>query len=296
MRRAAIVFLLLFAGVALTSGSIWYGDKKVQMGFQASTKGLVEDGLVMVSLSDSSFNEMFSRLEQSSPGFKSLRPYTVFILNTGKHPVIAFALKWDFMRPNGQVATRTHQFVSNSSLLGKGVSDSDGGVIRPGTTWFFTSEFGSEVGSPQAIQLGKQGQYLAQTSADLSSFTGVSVSLDGAIFDDGNFIGPDETGFFAKIVALRDSHRDTMNDIAKKLKEGKSHKQILDELETLTKSPKVRLGKNSTSSDYYNYFRREYTGELLLMKKAAGPERTLEYALETQGKQWPALKKANAIK
>ena len=87
-----------------------------------------------------------------------------------------------------------------------------------------------------------------------------------------------------------------MNDIAKKLKEGKTHKQILDELETLTKSAKVRLGKNSTSSDYYNYFRRKYTEELLLMNKAAGPERTLERSLETQGKQWPTLKKADVIK
>jgi hypothetical protein len=295
-RQTTIVFLLFVVGATFTSGSAWYDNKKVQMGFRASTKDLSGDGLVMVSPSDGPFDEMFSRVEQSSPGLKSLRPYTVFVHNTGKRPVIAFALKWNFVRPNGQVETRTHQFVSNSSLIGKGASDSDAGIIRPDATWLFTSEFGTEVGSPQAIQLGKQDQYLARVGADLSNFTGASVSLDGAIFDDGTFIGADETGFFAKIVALRDSHRDIINDIAKKFREGKSHEQILDELETLTKLPKIRLGKNSTSSDYYNYFRRDYADELLLMKKAAGPKRTLEYALETHGKQWPTLKKANATK
>jgi len=296
MRQTTIVFLLFIIGAAFASGSAWYDNKKVQVGFKTSTNDLSGEGLVMVSHSDGLFNEMFSRVEQSSPGLKSLKPYTVFIHNTGKRPVIAFALKWNFVRPNGQVETRTHQFVSNSSLIGRGTSDSDAGIIRPDATWLFTSEFGAEVDSPQAIQLGKQDRYLARVGADLSNFMGVSVSLDGAIFDDGTFSGADETGFFAKIVALRDAHRDIMSDIAKKFKEGKSHKQILDELETLTKSPKVRLGKNSTSSDYYNYFRRDYVDELLLMKKAAGPKRTLEYALETQDKQWPTLKKANATK
>ena len=155
MRQVTIAFLLLILA-AFTSSPIRYGNKKAQMDFQASTRDLAEGGLVMVSLSDGPFDEVFSRVEQSSPGFESLRPYTVFIRNTGNRSVIAFALKWDFMSPNGRVATRTHQFVSNSSLIGKGVSDSDGGVIRPGATWFFTSEFGAEVGSHRPHNLGSR--------------------------------------------------------------------------------------------------------------------------------------------
>jgi hypothetical protein len=52
-----------------------------------------------------------------------------------------------------------------------------------------------------------QREMFLRRKAKLQGTVSVTVSLDGAFLDDGAFIGPDNSGFFSKVVAQHDARR-----------------------------------------------------------------------------------------
>ncbi|MDQ3743621.1 MAG: hypothetical protein M3444_04500 [Acidobacteriota bacterium] len=264
------------------------------MGVQLSVQDIREHGLTIIGPGDASFDGMLNgaRGNMSGVPLDAIRPYTVFIKNTGRRAVVAFILKWELVRPDGKANTRTDQYVTQYSLMGDGVSDSEGHAIKANTAWLAFPGFATAQDTPIWDNGGpKVAAYFDSMSNDLAQFSKINVSLDGVFFEDGAFVGPDTTGFYGKVEALIRADQDLRDELETRRKSGKSADDVLTHVTEEAGKPKVRLGRNSTADDYYNYFKRSAAKELLEMRNLSGSEKTLEHALRPLKGPRPVLRK-----
>lgn len=294
MKRTMLVIGLLVLAVAVASGFLLKERKSPPMSVRLNVADLQEHGLTIIGSGDTSFDGMLDVLRVNTSGapLEAIRPYSVFIKNTGRRAVVAFVLKWELIRPDGRVIAETNQYVTKYSLMGDEVSDSGGHIIKPNTSWWAFPGFavaqdtsGLNTGSPEFAA------YLERANRDLAQYTGITVSIDGVFFEDGAFVGPDTTEFFGKVKALIDASQDLRRDIETRVKSGKSADEVLTHVTEEARKSKVKLGRNSTAEDYYKHFKRSAAEELLNMRSVSGNEKTLEHALRPSKKTRPLLRK-----
>ncbi len=279
-------------------------------------KDLPEHGLKLISPSDTSFDALSNALLRGRAGAsaEALKPFSVFLKNNGKKSVIAYSVKWELTRPDGRVAAKTMNYVTPWAFTGQTKPAARGHIIAPNSARFVSLVIDSEAGNRElsfdgddnltGVSLFKETNQLRQAqreraqasqleilNADLARSKGLKVSLDGAFFDDGTFVGPDTTGFFAKVKALRDARHDLLRQIADSVNRGQAGDALLREVEALTAGPKIRLGPNSTPTDYYNYHKRCYAAEFLRKGKASGEAWAIEHSRQTLRNGWPSLRK-----
>lgn len=264
------------------------------MSVRLNAADIREHGLIIIASGETSFDGMWDVLRGGMPDstLEAIRPYSVFIKNTGHRAVVAFVLKWEMARPDGRVITKTHQYVTIYSLMGDGTADSRGHVIKPNTAWLAFPGFAGTQDGPELNSGGPRfAAYLESVSSDLAQYNSVTVSLDGVFFEDGGFVGPDATGFFSKVEALINANRDLRREIAAGIKSGSSPEDVFGRVTNEANKPRVRTGRNSTADDYYNRFKRSAAEELLQMRSVSGDDKTLEHALRPQKRPWPTLRK-----
>lgn len=295
MKRYIVISALLAVAVGSASGFIFGGRRRMApTGVELSVQDIREHGLAIVGPGDASFDGMLNGAREHMSGvpLDVIRPYTVFIKNTGRRAVVAFVLKWELVRPDGKANTRTDQYITKYSLMGDGVSDSEGHAIKPNTAWLAFPGFAAAQDTPIWDSGGpKVAAYFDSTSNDLAQFSKISVSLDGVFFEDGAFVGPDTTGFYGKVEAMIRANQDLRDELEKRKKSGKSADDVFTPATEEAGKPKVRLGRNSMADDYYNHFKRLAAEELLEMRAASGNEKTLEHALRPPKGPRPVLRK-----
>lgn len=299
MRKNIIITVLLAVVAGSTSGFIFERRKNERrrmtpMDVQLSVQDIREHGLVIVGPSDASFEAMLNgaRKDMSGVPLDEIRPYTVFIKNTERRAVVAFILKWELVKGDGKVITRTDQYVTKYSLMGDGVSGSDGNVIKSNSAWLAFPGFAAaqdmlipDNGGP------KVAAFFDSMSSYLAQFSKINVSLDGVFFEDGAFVGPDTTGFYGKVEALIRANQDLRDELEARRKSGKSADDVFTHVIEEAGKPNVRLGRNSTVDDYYNHFKRLAANELMGMRNVSGSEKTLERTLRPSKGPRPVLRK-----
>lgn len=125
-----------------------------------------------------------------------------------------------------------------------------------------------------------------------TNYTDITVSIDGAFFDDGTFAGPDTSGFFAHVKAQIDAKRDLLNEVAIGLSNlHRSKEEVFSHVEKTAAQPDVRLDSNSTPTDFYNFYKRFYAREILEDRNAFGDDKALAVTLQPLKKAWPKLRK-----
>lgn len=136
---------------------------------------------------------------------------------------------------------------------------------------------------------------LERAYLELEKFTDITVTIDGAFFGDGNFVGDDSSGFFERISAQVKARRDFLKEL-----NARSVNKTNDELQAFAASiasqPAGRLKSKSTPTEHYNYWRNIYANEIVSSCRVMGNEKALQRALSSISKPWPELKKkATAI-
>jgi hypothetical protein len=85
--------------------------------------------------------------------------------------------------------------------------------------------------------------------AHLANYTDITVSIDGVFFEDGTFVGPDTTNFFAQAQAVVAAKRDLPQQISDQLQSKKQPMEIYKTLEEVTARAAATLDANSTQDD-----------------------------------------------
>lgn len=265
---------------------------------QLNMKDLAEHGLVMVGPSDPSYAGLISILVKgkSDPVVESLAPFSVFMKNNGRRTVVGCILKWEMLQRNGRIRTLKTEYTNLLGLMGSDITEmKDGLVIRPDSSWFFTPSYlqvsqdesttnGSASISPETMK------DLRQAGTQLAEYISITVTLDGAFFDDGTFVGSD-TQFFAKVEAMRNARRDLFRELERDIQQAKTNDDLIRHIERIAHSPKVELNSSSLPTEYYGSFRHDAAAELLRIRNSEGVEKVVERVQREVRKSWPELRK-----
>ncbi|MDQ3803896.1 MAG: hypothetical protein M3416_08730 [Acidobacteriota bacterium] len=301
MKSKILVALLLLAVGLSTATGFKVGDRDFQAaGTIFNTKDLAEYGVTIVNPADPAYDAMVAGLSENKPNVmvEALRPFSVFIKNTSGRTVVAFALKWELMQPDGKIRIDESDNTALWSLTGGEVSNMSEGVIRPGAAWFSTP-FHPEAphvpptrgGSDAARSEPEATEELNRLREELAQYTNITVSLDGAFFDDGTFVGPDSTEFFAKVEAMRNARYDLLDSVKKNLTQGSPPDEVFGNLKEIENGPAPQLSSSSSPADYYSAFRKATAAELLRVRETYGDAQPVERVMQKLRKPWPVLRK-----
>jgi len=268
----------------------------VAMRIQVNTVGLPEHGLTLINSSDPLFNKL-----AGDAIHEQLKPFSVLLKNIGDKRVIAYQLKWTLTRPDGRVLTNTQGFVNLNGLkrvtpedLGSEVGPSDESVFDPGAVMLCSPAGNQKLGKddndsstsivistsskPEAGNEATQvrpevsrASHMTELSEQLSQLSNITVSLDGALFDDGVYVGPDSTHFFSLLRSRWKARADLIREVG----EQAHAKSRAEYLRALAEGPRLRLNHKSTPDDIYNYYKQRLAQRVVMMQ-AAGDFKELQ--------------------
>jgi hypothetical protein len=205
---------------------------------------------------DPSFDKRIaSFLKGPSSIVNRVKPFSVIVENTGRRAIVGSRLVWVIMKSDGTVY-RHHIGAANprAFLGGDKINQTTLGAAIPSHATRFVSLVGSVPegeqvdlstcelefsGSPkdleafnQALQEGNReaafdrsfiGQIIAQA-------TDITVSIDGIFFEDGTFVGENQTGLYEEVKAYVDAEYDLISEISAAQKQGKSPSDIVKQV------------------------------------------------------------------
>lgn len=298
-----IILVSLLSGFALSRGPR-LGTIKMHI------KDLPQHNLRLIGPSDPTFDERLrSELKgDSNEVIDTLKPFSVFFENKGERPIVAYLIQWCFTTKDGRNQYYRKALMNPQPLMeGENLSQElqlQSGRIEPDSARFLSllSTDGSgmlraEVSPKEAEEL-KQGKKFARTSllkrfsTQAAKFAEISVSIDGAFFDDGTFVGPDTSNFFAQTKAAIDARRDLLNEIAIGLSNPTmTTDSVYGRILETAAHPSESIDSNSTPTDYYNYFKKFYASDILQTKKLHGQDKALTMSVQSMNKPWAKLHK-----
>jgi len=272
-------------------------------------KDLPSHKLRLIGPADPSFDERLAREikpESSSVG-DALRPFSVFLENQGTRAVVAYVIEWCFTRPDGsnqyyrKAVLSPQEFIYAESLSPELRRQS--GHIEEGAVVFLSllANDGSGILRTEAtakeveeIRQGKplnQDSFLERFKAEAAQFTEITVSIDAAFFDDGTFVGPDSSNFFAQTKAVIDARRDFLNELAVANSKSDKDRDLFHQRIQDAATQALDLHSSSTPADFYNYFKKLSAEEFLRMKDVQGEEKAIAMSIRPMKKPWVTLRK-----
>jgi hypothetical protein len=311
MRKSILLALaLLTVGLMCLGVHLRRGGAQ-NMTVRHNTKDLPEYGLTIITSSDPTFDKEMSALlgdvdTELKMHVKALKPFCIFLRNTGNQEVVAYKLKWELMDAEGRVMTKLSSVLNPAKLMGEEVPEDveTGREIRPNSTRFLAWESSLtsvlyarkyDQGQPTAAAAQKRATFLAAlaeaVSRQVASIVAVTISIDGAFFADGTFVGPDAENTFAEVQAYVESKHDLAAWVEKGKREGKSSAAILDQLSSGFADAGAPPDTPPAASDFRAVLMKSHVNDLLRMREAAGDEFALDRMLLTLGRQKVKLRK-----
>ena len=309
MRQTIVPYLVLIILVSLMSGFALSRSSN-PVSIKIHTKDLPSHGLRLIGPSDPSFD---GRLRIEHPGepnesLATIKPLSVFFENQAQRPVVAYLIQWCFTTKNGRNQYYRKAVLNPRALMeGENLTpelNQQSGRIEPGAALLLSllsvdgkGMMRAEINPKEADEF-RRGKKLDHTSLmqrfskEVSQYTEITVMIDGAFFDDGTFVGPDTSNFFAQTQAAVNARRDLLNEIASSMSNSSLTTDSLHERIQATASfPIEALDSESTATDYYNYFKKFYAGDILQIEKLQGRESALKMAVKSRNKPWATMRK-----
>jgi hypothetical protein len=294
---AGFSVLFLVIAVALTS------RRAVHAQVSMKVTGLPDKGLILIGPADPSFEEKAGSMLKDRKDFtyETLKPYSVILENTTRKTVVAYALRWEYPAPKGQVGTWDRCFGQPSGLLDgtkrkTDPSDDKRGLsIAPGEWKLITPEsyIGRESRVTSERLAADQGYRTSlQSVASQLGQGDLTVTLDGAFFNDGTFVGPDRTGYFEIFKAEVTAKHDLLIRVVAASKTGQGLAQVASEIESsLPASRQNDPLPGTTPAEYYQYYKNFYAREFLDVRNKLGDEGALGLAYYHSFEHPPVLVK-----
>lgn len=331
MRTTWIIAITLFLLMATATGFVWHNRVKA-MDITIAVRDLKDHGIEIIAPSDQLFDYKAAGFlrEQPQGVIQGLKPFSVIVSNTSNLSIVAYCLKWEVIRQDGSrlalpAAYANHRALMDGGEAGTETLQTGSGVAIPSNSTRFVSVVGSiEEGGKADLHLEWFGFRGSRTEMDqykeelvkhdsvallkraynqyINGASGIVVSIDGAFFEDGTFVGDDTTGFFKEIKAHVDAEYDLLTDIAlaKSRKETpesiysrvseivKGRSQIYNQHKSQSGEASSKFSSESIeSSPTYDQFTGDYNTErinyaqhLLRMKDSLGSDRALIESLK----------------
>lgn len=305
MRKYVPVALFSMAIVAITIGILWNSGRAQTVRVNLNVKDAPEQGLYIITASNPSFDKLLALYMKRHPSvsIEAIKPFSAFIENRTEKTVVAYKVKWDCVKADGTVVDNVTAVTILWALTnGAGPNTEatvarDKMVIRPHSSVFVSPLAPTEQIEDTAVNAARPEDdaqimfALKSLNAELSSYTSITVSIDGAFFNDGGFVGVDTTGYFDEIKAQVDARYDVLRAIQSGIEQGKTGDELFRPAEEAANAPKIKLTSDSKPSDFYAKQKRLMAQEIFNAKKFEGEGKALEKVRMRLGRQWPQLRK-----
>jgi hypothetical protein len=258
-----------------------------------------QHGLLLVDPSDP-FSEkvnpsLISKLQAIDD---SVRDRCLALLNESDQPVVAYKLLWNLEQADGARRVDEKSFASTTQLLGAQTTEEqpksiDDPAIKGGEFRLFSTttrmpvriEAKAESGGIEAIAAGMP----LFPKKENTDYIRATISIDGAFYGDGRFVGPDKTGYFALIQAEVKAKLDLLHEISRQFETGGSLKKFFDQLRG--ESAPMQYRPHMTPSEVYSFYRQIFVDEVLRIRDVSGENGAVHLSLRELQRHWPELRK-----
>jgi hypothetical protein len=237
---------------------------------------------------------------------KIAAPTSVFLINESNRTLVAYDLTYDFHAADGKLNSNEFSPTFLPALMDLArdrLSEDRAVVILPGHTRLISPLFGfvglskGQPLPPFADESAERRQKELMASAIKSTLAWTSratITLDGAFFEDGLFIGPNASAFFENTKAMIDAQRDLLEWFveAVRMRERKreSADSVFSELENMVEGM-PRPTSQGSSADFYKNEKLELAREILRMRDRIGAAEVILRKTRVLETKWPVLHK-----
>ena len=314
MKRIGLI--ALFAVVILFVSAALMFRRTRAVDVAVNVRDLSEYGVRLIPATDPSFNGLVAANLKNIPpdSIEANKPFSVFIKNTGKRDVVAYVLKWELVEEDGSIRTHISSEGNPHLLMGAEPAKNPAlielsPVVKPAKVKFCSwippveeQGAGSMTGGTPAgggdpgvlrrtVQGGNSKEIRDYLQTKLRQGRSITISVDGAFFDDGTFVGPNSTGFYEQIQAQIKAKHDLLEEANNALTGGKQPDEIFKLLEPYKSLPQTTYSHESPTDEVYNFWKRTYAEEAINMRHGAGAQHVLDRMSSSYRRQWPALKR-----
>jgi hypothetical protein len=141
-------------------------------------------------------------------GFDSVKPFLCILRNHSGHGINAFVLRWEVIESDGRRMELTRSPWAGASAGGTLTGErpiwkqGEDRLISPSFDWGATTS-GHE-SRAKLISAMLKGRLVPSSSAVLR----IDVWLDAVVYDDGVFVGPDQSGFYNRFECQQEGEQD----------------------------------------------------------------------------------------
>ena len=119
----------------------------------------------------------------------------------------------------------------------------------------------------------------------------VTASVDGALFADGTFVGPDTKHFFATLTAERDARKELYTEIVELMKASTKPEAAVDHVQALVNTKLGSTQPPPGKDGNYIFAKRRYAMELFRIGRESGDKGILEFVRAELAKPQVELRK-----
>jgi hypothetical protein len=291
------------AGLSVLLSVIWLGlsYRAVHAQVSMNITGLPEKGLHLVGTGDPGFGRLLKSLpgDETTPELDALRPYSVILQNKSLQTVVAYVLRWEYTNLDGK---RIHMDLSDGEItrLMDGPTrkvpteyDENGPALDP-HSWVLATPSTVLKTSSGARDRANDPNYQAFLQRIVTRFNqgqDFSVTLDGAFFEDGSFVGPNRSHLFENFSSEVSARQNLVQQIVDAAQAGRSVNEVAREIQaSLPDSPpKLTRASDGTIRGDDQYYRHKYASRFLSVYRNAGQESALEWAKNLRFQNVPRL-------
>lgn len=297
--KLGLLALVLILGVAASVVLVINRNKleinKTENAFvKLNVEDLPEHGVSFVTASDLAFNGLQPNLSGSAYS------YAVLLKNTSSRAIVGYAVKWEcFDNTSKRIISNdrnlTHivswVFLHGDESERRVAMKRSNEIIMPQSIWLISFDSAPRLIKTLNAPVGRTNPEEGGTTETIKNCANVKVIADGVFFDDGEFVGPDSTGFFTTVKSQMDARYEILRGVQSELKLGKKSDEIFKGLEKIRDHEGVKLGEHPTADESRSYFRNMFARDVLGKKEALGTEKTIEDIHLQLSKPWVQLRK-----
>jgi hypothetical protein len=304
LQKLRIVAGLAVLMLMLVGGWKW---RKVSAQETIRAIGISDAGLTLVTPLEPGFDGMIKGLigENHVPELASLRDYSVILHNHSNQTVVAYYLRWEFTEPDGNrtqmdmTENRITRFLDGGYKKTDAENDGLGPTIAP-QSWVVVTPrrvVKTGAGAESRSSNGRYVSHLEQVSSKFAEASDIRVSLDGAFFEDGSFVGPNESHFFEIIKSQVRAKQNLLSYIIMSVGQGRTVDDVANELKTSLPASRPELSRTADGSisGLDDYFRFQYVSEFLGVYRGNGAFLALGWAHQGLYQHPARLEKKSSI-
>jgi hypothetical protein len=240
------------------------------------TVGLTEYGVNIVDPGQPEFNSILRKQRVASAP-----PFSVFVVNNADQGIASCTLKWVILLSDGQIAT--HYFTKSGTL--ELAPDATPARLREGIpargTLLFSPMTSSDPDDRAGAGTGfRTGGGNPEISVQLFKSTWITVSVDGVLFCDGTYAGPDVNNDFELFRGQIEANRDLASEIDTMIGAGKKIEAVVRRLEKVANIQSNEVQPSAGEAPKYSLGRwmkrASYAHLLLAIREKKGEDAMLE--------------------